>query len=55
MQYWEIFFHLDNHKKKFHGSNLKDLTPAEANDDKRKEEVDKASTDEEHTKDGALF
>ena len=50
------FFDLDYHKKKFHGSNLKDLTPAEANDDKREEEVgNKASKDEEHTKDGALF
>ena len=50
------FFYLDYHKKKFHGSNLKDLTPAEANDDKREEEVgNKASTGKEHTKDGALF
>ena len=29
-QYWEVFFDLDYHKKKFHGSNLKDLKPPAA-------------------------
>ena len=42
------------HNEEYHGSNLK--PPAEADDDKREEEVgNKASTNEEHTKDGALF
>ena len=43
----------NHHNEKYHGSNLK--PPAEADDDKHEEEVDKASTDEEHTNDSALF
>ena len=44
---------LRDHIEEHHGSSLE--PPAEANDDKHEEEVDKASTDEEHTNDGALF
>ena len=43
---------LRDHIEEHHGSSLE--PPAEANDDKHEEEVDKASTDEEHTNDGAL-
>ena len=44
---------LKDHIEEHHGSSLEPT--AEANDDKHEEEVDKASTDEEHTNDGALF
>ena len=50
--FWIMDAQRERHTKKHHGSSPK--PPLEEIDDKHEEEVDKASTDEEHTNDGAL-
>ena len=50
---WRNEAHFNIHNEYYHRSNLK--PPVKANDDKHEEEVDEASTDEEHTDDVTLF